>query len=254
MLRRSTRAALPALIAALIGLTACGPAGGLAPTLVPTPTVTTPAPTTPRATEPGPSATPTTPSEPASVPTAAPSRTPPPIPPLPAPSLDATEVPAAGPAPAPGSRLDYLVTCEPSVPMWLDDGDGSRSWSSTERVVECEEGDAALLITRVRFEESRLLTHYEEDIGVPPVFRTPSGEAFGPDAIAAVRGAAGSDLVDARVPCGEMWMGRAVAGERSIACVHGYTSVQLDELQVAVALTTLELVPGFEGVIRLRVP
>ncbi|WP_343920024.1 hypothetical protein [Agrococcus citreus] len=244
MIRRRSRAAAVLVLAAVVlGATACGPAGELAPTpppsAAPTPTATEP--TTPSPT-PTPTSTPTveptpTPADPVSPPAAP--RTPPGVPPLPEPSIEATEVPAAGPEPVLGARYDYLIPCDPRIPMWFDDGDGRRSWQSNDRGIECEEGQVAVIAMSVRFEEARLLTLYEDDIGMPSVFRAPTLTGFGADAIAAVAEQSGLQEVDIEIWCQTEFVGYVNVGGRYAYCPDTYGSVRLTDVPLADALASV---------------
>ncbi len=164
------------------------------------------------------------------------------MPPLPEPAIDGTEVPTTGPEPAYGSRYDYLVLCDPRIPMWLDDGDGRQSWQSTDRAVECEVGQLARIATSVRFEESRLLTLYEEDLGMPSAFRTPTLTGFGADAIAAVAEQGGVQEVDIEISCSSEFVGYVNIGERYAYCPDTYSSVRLTDVPLADALESADLV------------
>lgn len=239
MRRRSRAAAVLALAAVVLGATACGPAGGLAPTASPTASTTEPMTTpTPTPTPTSAAAEPTpTPAAPVSPPAAP--RTPPDVPPLPEPSIEATEVPASGPEPVLGARYDYLIPCDPRIPMWFDDGDGRRSWQSNDRGIECEEGQVAVIAMSVRVEEARLLTLYEDDIGMPSVFRTPTLTGFGADAIAAVAEQSGLQEVDIEIWCQTEFVGYVNVGGRYAHCPDTYGSVRLTDVPLADALASV---------------
>lgn len=257
MIRRRSRVATSlALAAVVLSVTACGPAGGLAPTLTPTSAPTLePSPSgTASASVPTPSATatPTPPPTPAApvVPPAAP-RTPPTVPPLPVPAIEATEVPAVGPEPAYGSRYDYLIPCDPRIPMWFDDGDAQLSWESTDRPIECEEGQLAVIAMGVRFEEARLLTLYEDDVGMPLAYRTPTLSGFGDDAVASLSEQSGALEVDLEISCFSDPVGYIEVGDRYASCSAAYTGVRLDDVPLADALASVGIASPLERTVML---
>ncbi len=151
-----------------------------------------------------------------------------------------------GPTPQYGSRYDYLVTCDPRTPVWLDDGDGQYSWGSTDRMIECEEEQAAVIAMSVRFEEARLLTIYEADIGMPVAFRTLTRTGFDDAAIAAVAAQTGAQEVDIELSCYQDYVGYIQVGDRFANCMESYDTVRLTDAPLADALTSLEIGPTFE--------
>lgn len=231
--------------AVLLGTTACGPAGSLTP-VPPTDSEPAPTPSTSESAAPAqtPIATPTQePSATASPPAVA--RTPPPAPELPMPRIDPTEVVTLGPDLEPGARYDYVVTCDPRIPMWFDDGDGAYSWESADRWIECEEGMIALLALGVGADASRLQTLFEEDLGVPLVIRTPSGQGFDEATVAAVVERVGTDSVELEAGCSDAWAGSVQVGDLRADC-GGALSLRLPGLRLSEVLAALEVSPGFE--------
>ncbi len=247
MRRLLSRTALASLaLLSLLVTAGCGPIGALDPSESPSPSSSpsADATATPVAT---PTAGPTESPAPAATPApAAEPRTPPTLPPRPMPSITATEVPTVGPEPQYGSRYDSLVTCDPGIPMWLDDGDGQYTGASTDRWIACEQGQVAIIAMSVRFEEARLLTLYEEDLGVPLAHRTLTLTGFDAAAVDAVRAATGANEVDVRLSCYEGYIGFLELGDRFANCMEAYDVATLTDVPLADALGDLGIGPSFE--------
>ncbi|ROR65357.1 hypothetical protein [Agrococcus jenensis] len=251
MRRASGWAAGPLAVAVLLGLVACGPAGGLAPAPVPEPsspsptTATSPATTSEPAT-PAPTETPTpTPTQtPTPTPTPQAARTPPTTPPLPVLSPAGTPVPVVGAELAEGERYDYLIPCAPAVPMWFDAGDGRFSHDSTDRMIPCDQGLAAAISVSVGREMS-LLTAFEQDIGAPTAFRVVTGAGFDEATAAEVAAQTGAQMVDIELACaggdGEL----IEVGDRYAYCTEPWGSAVIPDVAVSDALTQVGVGFGY---------
>ena len=249
MRRASGWAAGPLAIAVLLGLVACGPAGGLAPAPEPEPsstsatTTTTPATTSaPADATPTPTATPAPTATPTPTPQAA--RTPPTTPPLPVLSPAGTPVAVVGAELVEGERYDYLIPCVPSVPMWFDAGDGRYSYDSTDRLIPCDHGLVAAISVSVGHEMS-LLTVFEQDIGAPTAFRVITGAGFDEATAAEVAAQTGAQLVDIELACaggdGEL----IELGDRYAYCTEPWGFAVIPDATLSDALTQVGVGFGY---------